>query len=1026
MGEQAEPVWRELLLWHDRRIRMTMASALRGAGVSGDPWEELLEWASPGVAATGTSLHPNSSLEADPQKTVGWKLLLEEDAQGTASVDTSVARTGHNSLKLEKTNGAGYLSLRSTQPIILPEGDAVLTFRLHYRCDNADLTSVLMPCFEDLDGHLWYANESGRLAGATRQSQTFLRNTPPGVWATRLITLDPKRDYRRREPGPRAVYLRVMLYGNPLTVWLDDIDFPAPERQFAMAAPTECSERLPREEWEAGMKGHLPLSATVRSRHEHCQVAVDDNPVPPAFYFPVAPAFGDYRSFATRGRVPFQVVNLPLEGRGVGDGLSQEGAGQLRPMWSRADNVTPDVDGAVRTVEEAARRAPDSPIIIGFHVAWPRDYVDTYPQTAWLNEDGERAYGNHLYHMGYARSLPNDSVWWWPSPYSEKALDDAATVLANCITRFREEPWGRHIAGVFVSGGHDGQFFVRDRDYGQEGQKRWRQWLMDEYGSAEKLAEAWGNERVDINRAPVPMRPLSGAGGVTVSPMFYDPASDRHQADYSRFRHAQMWHIRERLLGAAKRAAGKSIIGMTWHMGGGSDGGFRTVFRSQAIDAVVMQPLYQYRAPGYVSVFDAVFGSAGLHGKLMVREMDTRSWLRETYGHEIMSAKISTPMDIRDLRGLFRKEIGQSIAQHSGWWYYDISSNAFRHPDIMDEVAAASRTATALSTQNDDFQPDVVLVYSDRTPLWERITHYGSRSLVHWMLDVQEQAVLASGVPVARYHLSDIMAHPGLQDRRVYVFMNTTFLTKEERSFIDTVLKRDGRFLVWHYAPGYLSDDGISVDGISQLTGVQTDTSRTLRRQQPMAVASADRLSAGLSPLQGRGDAFRFTFISWNESPHAYEAQRFDIVDSDATALARYAEGGTKAVAVKRFNDWTSVYVAAIAGLSPELLNNIAGAAGAFAASRPGLWVEMTGSFASIHVLQSGRYTLRLPGPRNVADAFTYLSLGRGVSEVALELDAQDSRWMLLETVSQETPDFPAAPADAAPAPVPANPGETE
>ena len=83
-------------------------------------------------------------------------------------------------------------------------------------------------------------------------------------------------------------------------------------------------------------------------------------------------------------------------------------------------------------------------------------------------------------------------------------------------------------------------------------------------------------------------------------------------------------------------------------------------------------------------------------------------------------------------------------------------------------------------------------------------------------------------------------------------------------------------------------------------------------------------------------------------------------------------------VALKAALDAKGVKVLPFAGLSAHDVHDAAVAAGAYVPAPFGLQVDMDGSFASVHCLNSGRYAFRTPSGRTIH----------------LDLTVGDSRWL--------------------------------
>lgn len=480
--------------------------------------------------------------------------------------------------------------------------------------------------------------------------------------------------------------------------------------------------------------------------------------------------------------------------------------------------------------------------------------------------------------------------------------------------------------------------------------------------------------------------------------MFFDPSTERSQRDYHEFRTWRMWRIKEILAATAKQAAGKKIIALTWHMGGGMTGNFEPLFNSTALDGCIAQPGYQYRFPGYINGFSWITDSFAKAGKLIIKEMDTRSWIRETYrGDEIASMKISTPMTPEHFRSLMRKEVGQMIANDQGWWYYDISNTAFRHPEMVEEISHAKRVADEVRSSPRHFENDAVVVYSTNSYLWGRTTHYGFRNLPAWMLGYQEWMLRTSGLTFDRVFLADLMAEQNPDHYKLYIIANCYHLNDEERRFINERLKRQGKTLIWLYAPGYLSDTEVSTAQISEMVEMNVSTDFSTRSMEAVADEQASAI-APLMPLQGVGGVFQTQF-GWEPSARdTYNTQRFVIDDPDARPIARYADDGTLAIAMKKHSDWTSVYVANLAGLSAELLHAIAKQAGCHTVLNPNQAVlEMNGRFLSLHALRTGTLEIKLPQSASVTDAITGKEITSS-DQFNVAADAQKSYWFKLNS----------------------------
>lgn len=658
----------------------------------------------------GPTLHPNSSFEAG---LLGWNISLQNGATGNWNIDTAHFKGGRSSLKLTKTNAQGYLLLKSTFPITIPAGRENVTWRGWFHADDAVLSSLLLFRLVDENGNL--ATDIVPTNSDRWESQSLLRNAPAGVWEKRLITLGPSDKERR-------YYMEVAFYGNPATIWLDELNFPATPWSYYASDPVPSLPVALEPSNEA--KAISADTAKVLLQDGRATLQINNQQTPPVLHFPFVPERGDYAAFEQAG-VSLQTVLLEINDsdRQLNSQTPQTA------VWPTAKTKTYHFESLLQRVAQAAAQAPHSKLILNFHVMWPRDYVAIHPNTQWLDAQGAKGYGNWLYFSGFAKELPNASSIWWPSPYLREPLQDAADVIRSFMQQLQRTPYANQVIGCFISGGQDGQFYIQYRDYSKTATTAWQEWLQHKYGTIEHLNLSWQTSHRSFAQIAVPPEHQAHQTPQGLSPLFYDPATETNQHDYEEYRTERMWRIKEVLLRAANEGLEKQLIGLTWNLGGALNSNIKPLLDSTELNGMVVQPDYAYRMPGYVGGVQAAYRSFATHGKLLIKEMDTRSWIRETYNNEISNMKISTPMSFPWFKDLFRKETGQAIAEDAGWWYYDISGNAFRNPDIMAEVAKEQQLYTTTLGKPRHFAPQTALVYCNSGYLWSRTTHYGFRKM---------------------------------------------------------------------------------------------------------------------------------------------------------------------------------------------------------------------------------------------------------------------------------------------------------
>ncbi len=988
IGPDAIPAIKELLLSSNKVVALSMATAVRGMNVIPDELKDAVDWANPAVAAENGSALANYSFEASDEAIPGWSFNLKDGAEGKFEIDHTRSRTGLKSLKITKTNGTGFISLRTAEPVSVEPGSEILTFRVHFQAANASPSSLLLLRFEDENGNLIWDDTSIH-GGAGWASQSILRNTPGQFWDRRMIMI-------KRSKQPRKYFLNVILYGNPAAVWLDDIEFPATTWTAAAAAPTFPQPAVTLDEALKIINSRPVTVAKIETVNDHAVLKVNGKTMSPVLYVPTNAHFGDFKQMSAEGNINFQVVNISFSNLSSQYNAVNGSYPFGRQLWG-ADGKY-DFSSAFRLLENAIRHCPDSNIVLGIYVEFPSDYVDKNPDQAWINAKGEKLYGTAMHISGFAEKLPT-GMRWWPSPYSQKAMEAAGNLLREFVRELKAKPYSKIIAGTFIAGGHDMQFFLPERDYSSHCLAAWQQYLREKYQTDEALSAAWNKPGLTFSEAKVvPKKPEPAAGGES-NEMFFSPNNYQPFADFNEFEGRMVWIQPEYYARIVKEEIGHNIFAVTWCMGGGWRNNFSYFLDSKILDGFVAQPFYEYRNPGYSGGLNSVYETFSRHGKIVVKELDTRNWMRGITD-ELDTMRIGTPLSLDHFKSTIYKEIGQMLAHYQGYWWYDIGANAYRHPEAMKVIRLAKDVTDEVFSRmpQDKFTPEVAFVYSTKSLYWGIPSLWSIYHIPTWCIDWMSLDLATAGVPAAHYFLEDVINNSGrISNAKVLVFVNTYYLTAAERDFINKNFKKDHKILVWHYSPGYVNEKNIDLKETAKLVNMNIETDAKVMRMRPIAVPGNDPLSAGLKPLQGIGDSFRCFFdISENGDYQKLFCQRFRINDPTAVTLAKYYEDGQSAIAVKRFDNYTSVFVAALGGLSPELLNNVAREAGAFVASRPGPVIDMNGNFISIHGVAGGKYTIKLPRTADVYNPFTRQIVAKQVDHFELEIMPQKSYWFIL------------------------------
>jgi hypothetical protein len=504
---------------------------------------------------------------------------------------------------------------------------------------------------------------------------------------------------------------------------------------------------------------------------------------------------------------------------------------------------------------------------------------------------------------------------------------------------------------------------------------------LQKYGSVENVAKAWNQPLTSPDQIVVPH---FDSQSMEAQKPYNNPGP---LLDYREFKDEGSWSLRDGYAKALKENIGKPVVALSY------DAPVSQNFLStKYLDGAGDMTYYPYRNNGYALGWLPGDGFKYHHKKFM-QEVDLRSYVGSRYGAAgtVYQTWIGAGLTPESWDNIHRKLIGASLAHGYGWWYYDMG-RYFADPFIHQKIGETYKVAQELDAMpKSTFKPDVCVIGRDDPDPYLS----GRFTAADFGDDYQDMMLESSGVPFEKHYLQDVLNDPQLQNFKVYIFQQTSFITQAQRQEIQQKLLNKNRIAVWMNDAGYISEKGKSVSDMSKLIGIKIDTQEKYTRLNAIVTDHNSAFTKNVAPFQGAGEMLMAIFNT-NGGSHSATAryQPFWINDSSATILGKYHETGQGAMAVKKFPNWTSLYLAAPQALGPQLMNNIAQQAGAFVAGDADEELDMNGNFASLHGLKSGDYHLHLPpGKTRVIDAFTGKVLSDKNATYTFPVQAQKTYW---------------------------------
>lgn len=920
----------------------------------------------------------NPSFEKGEKEILGWEVKMEEGARGKFFLTDNFSSDGEKSLCIEKETGRGYIVL-STKNYIGVEGGKTywLTYDVHLEKSyfGAFFYTIVLIYRKDGSSYPVYSAFDRRI----------LPLSLPKEWRKFSILFTPLQDAEKIE-------IRIVISGNPSKIYFDNFklrlyskeeDSPLPEWENWVYNPPEKPYKW--EEVISVLEKRENAQAKIEKKNGRPVLLINERETVPIFYSGCywKPNMDFNYDFSKAG-IKIHQVHIPLT--------------LTVSIWKGHKNY--DFTIAEERIKSALMGAPDAYLILDFSLISPYpEWGNLYPDDVIQDQFGEKGIGKgvHLYRFG--TSLKDPDEFWVYSYYSDTLKKEANEVLLAFIDYLKKQPYYKAIIGFGFCGGDDGQWSewghrATDKthltDYSPAGRKSFKNYILEKYKTLKNLKDAFDDPNINFDAIDVP-----SVEKRMQNEFFYHPKKDRLCIEYNKFRSEKTVELLLSLAKTAKENMGKPIIclsywaDLNWVYAGSTHLALRKILESPYLDITVTPMDYGYlRIPGaWGGKIGGTTGSLSLHNKIFLVELDTRTWRTRYTGYESYCS-VGYLKNIEEFSSVNFRELGRMITYNMGVWYYDMSGGWFSDPKIMESISTGYKVYEEILKKKTNFKPEFLIV------LDEESVHYLSTGgpLYAWAFQLISHhgnvpSYFVSGVPYEVCVLEDLISNwENFKDYKVYVFPFSYYMDKKIRNFINENLKKNNKTLVWVFAPGYINENGISIENVKEMIEMEIKKDEKISNLTVESVISDHPLSKGLPPLLLTCDGRYAT------------GPKFWIEDEKAIIIGKYVNGGEPAIGVKKFSNWTSIYLASPGTLTPELINNIAKYSGCYVASEPGDVVNVNDLFLSIHGIKGGEKEILLPRRCNkIIDAFTKKIVATNTNKIKLNIPLRKTLWFILE-----------------------------
>ncbi len=536
-------------------------------------------------------------------------------------------------------------------------------------------------------------------------------------------------------------------------------------------------------------------------------------------------------------------------------------------------------------------------------------------------------------------------------------------------------------------------------DYGDVNLQQLRAWLARQYPSAAELATAWQQPGLTFATAAVPP-PADRVKGDCYELM--DPSRNgRRIADYIRFTDESVVDAIAHMAGIVKTVTGRRGLVLA-HYGyhfEGYDGFDRVNYNERghhAIDRFVELPdvdgsgsAYQYRVrhAGGATVPITTVGSLRLHDKLYWLEDDTRTHLASP------TASYGRACNLWESVNILKRNAAEAVSQASAMWYLDFEGNWYSDPEIMRTVKQIRQIAQEALSRDRRRNAEIAVIVNQRTVRYLRAsTALWLPLLCHEFFEELPHV----GAPFDSYLIEDL-ARPDMPDYKLYLLLDTIALNEREQRLLREKVLCRGHTVVWHYAPGYITETGLSEEAMSAIAGMKLaalDVGGVLRAT---LCDLADPATRGCPPDLSWGTRLPVGPIIACRDPQARVlAMQHAVPGTAPDGRLKVGDVSEPCLAVKDMGDWTSVWCG-VPPVPTPLLRSIATMAGVHLYDTGGDFVSANHAMVAVHARYAGPRTIRLPRRCQVVDAFTGEQVAREADSFEVQLRQYETRMWWLE-----------------------------
>lgn len=516
----------------------------------------------------------------------------------------------------------------------------------------------------------------------------------------------------------------------------------------------------------------------------------------------------------------------------------------------------------------------------------------------------------------------------------EKWRKDTADYLKATI-KHCEEKYGDRVVTYFLLGGHTTEWFS-DFDYEESHPiklEAYRKYLGDE-------------------NATIPVKEQLEK---PASQIFLDPISDKDVITYRRF-HNEL--IADTVLYYAKAAQEvlnhKKLVGVffgyilelggrrLWEAGSIE---YDKIYASDDIDMFATPSSYQFRTYDSPSACMLLSDTLDHYGKMYFVSFDHMTYnvltlkdnpRRLSDDKNVVEAMANMQMYRKNMLenakvtiDVMQREFMQKIYRRVGMWWFDMLEGWYYDDELMAGVKDIVDVYKGIKDIKAESAAEVaVFVCADSLYYVNKLSTTNASHICN-----QRTGLSYMGTPYDIYSMADLKK-VNAEKYKVIFFLDSFYISDEHREYINNVLKKNGRSIIFAGPADYVNDDGMSIN-----------------RMEKMLEMKVEKLDSAEKD------------VVFGDIAYGYKAERqpvFCVNDESIENLGTFSSNDRCGIALKKNDDY-KIYYSAVGNLPAELLQLIAKDAGVHIYTKCNVATFINSSFIGVYNTKSDVTEVTLP-----------------------------------------------------------------